>query len=104
MTKITEVQIIPIKPNNGLVGFASLVLDHKLYLSSIGIIKKLDGSDYRLTYPTKKVGSNNLNIYHPINKETSRAIEKEIFNKLEEVFNKSNEVNNYDRYHNSDNS
>jgi stage V sporulation protein G len=99
------VQVLPIKPQNGLVGFASLVINNDIYLGSIGIFNKLDGSGYRLTYPTKKVGVNNLNIYHPINRETSQAVEKAIFNKLNEVFNKSNETsNNYDRHNNTYNS
>jgi len=83
--KITEIQIIPIKANNGLVAFASLVLNNNLYLSSIGIHKKLDGSGYRITYPTKKVSNKNINIYHPINKETSKTIEKAILDKLKEI-------------------
>jgi len=94
MTKISEIQIIPIKPNNGLIGFASLVLDDKLYLGSIGIFKKLDGSGYRLTYPTKKLADRNINIYHPINKETSLKIEEAIFNKFKEVMRKSNDLHN----------
>ena len=36
--RLSEIQIIPIKPQNGLVGFASFVLDGSLYLGSIGII------------------------------------------------------------------
>ena len=80
--KITEIQIIPIKANNGLVAFASLVLDDNLYLSSIGVHKKLDGDGYRITYPTKKVGDKNMNIYHPINKRTSKIIEDVIIEKI----------------------
>ena len=94
--KITEVQITPIKPYNGLLGFASLVLDDKLYLGSIGVFQKLDGSDYRLTYPTKMVGAKQINIYHPINKEASKAIEKAIFKKCNEIFDndRHNSINN----------
>ena len=35
--KLTEIQIVPIKPVNGLVGFASFVFDDTLYLGSVGI-------------------------------------------------------------------
>lgn len=83
--KITEVQIIPIKANNGLVAFASVVFDNSLYLGSIGIHKKIDGSGYRITYPTKKIGSKDLNIYHPINKETSFLLENTIIRKVKEI-------------------
>ena len=89
---ISEVQIVPVKPNNGLIAFASFVLDGKLYLSSIGIHKKLDGSGYRLTYPTKKAG---LNIFHPISKELGKEIEEALLNKLKEVMEGCN-----DRYSN----
>ncbi len=52
--KITEIQIEFIKPNNGLIGFASLVIDCNIYLSSIAIHKKLNSANYRLTYPSKE--------------------------------------------------
>lgn len=87
MSQISEVQIKIVKPKDGLVGFASLVLDGKLYLSSIGIFTKLDGTGFRLTYPTKKVGISDLQIYHPINNEVSEAIESAILSKANEVFN-----------------
>jgi len=85
--KITEIQITPIKPKDGLVAFASVVAEDSLYLGFIGVYTRIDGSGYRLTYPTKKIGDNSINIYHPINKETSKAIEQAVFNKLKEIFN-----------------
>ena len=86
MSQVSEVQIKIVKPRDGLVGFASLVLDGKLYLSSIGIFTKLDGTGFRLTYPTKKVGMNDMQIYHPINKEAGEAIEEAVISKANEVF------------------
>lgn len=83
--KISEVKISIIKNKDGLIGFASLVINDQLYLSSIGIHKKLSDSGYRLTYPNKYVGDTPLNIFHPINREMSQAIEEAIFNKLSEV-------------------
>jgi len=85
--KITEVQIIPIKPNNGLVAFASIVVENSLYLGSVGVHTRLNGSGYRITYPTKKVGNKNINIYHPINKEIGKAIEEAIISKAEKILN-----------------
>lgn len=86
MNKITEIQIIPIKPKDGLLGFASVVIDSQLYLGSIGIYKKLNGTGFRITYPTKKVGETNINIFHPIKKELGLLIEKAIVQKVEEIF------------------
>ena len=84
--KITEVQIIPIKPKDGLVAIASVIADNCLFLGSVGIYTRIDGSGYRITYPTKKIGNRDMNIYHPINKETSKAIEEAIISKVKEIF------------------
>jgi stage V sporulation protein G len=94
--RLSEIQIIPIKPQNGLVAFASFVLDKSLYLGSIGIVTRPQGG-YRLVYPTKKVANRNLNIFYPINRDFALAVESEIVKKFEEVMKK------YDR-HNSLNS
>lgn len=83
--KITEIQILPIKANNGLIAFASCVLDGSIYLGSIGIHKKLDGSGYRLTYPTKKVADKDFNIFYPINRQASKEIEDWIILKVKEI-------------------
>lgn len=85
---ITEVNIVPVKPQNGLVGFASLVVDGNIYLNSIAIYVKLDGS-YRLLYPTKKTGIRDMNIYHPINWEASKIIERAVFEQCFEIFESS---------------
>ena len=93
--RLSEIQIIPIKPQNGLVAFASFVLDGSLYLGSIGIVTRLNGG-YRLVYPTKKVGTRSINIFHPINKSFAESIEKEVVGKFEDVMKK------YDRYDEAD--
>ena len=85
--RISEVNITPIKPQNGLVAFASVVLDDCLYLSSIGVYARLDGTGYRLTYPTKKVAEKSLNIYHPISKNLAKEIENSVLAKAKTVFN-----------------
>lgn len=88
--KITEIDIYPIKHQSGLLAFASCVFDNSLFLSSIGIHSKLDGG-YRLTYPTKRVTEKELNIFHPINKETSQEIEEKIISKYKDVMKGNNE-------------
>ncbi len=85
--KITEVNITPVKPQNGLVAFASIVVDDCLYLGSIGVYCRLDGSGYRITYPTKKLANNDLHIFHPITKEAGQLIEQAILGKADELFN-----------------
>jgi len=80
------VQIIPIKPKDGLIAFASILLDEKLYLSSIGLHRKLNGSGFRITYPNKRVGNRNIDIFHPINRELALEIEKTILEKATKIF------------------
>ena len=87
--RISEIQIIPVKPNNGLVGFTSFVLDNRYYVGSVAIFTRLNGAGYRLVYPAKRVGENNINIFHPINFETGRAIEEVINEKAAELFNEN---------------
>jgi stage V sporulation protein G len=82
--RISEIQVMPIKPFNGLVGFASLVLDDNLYLGSIGIMTR-PGGGYRLTYPTKKAGVSDLNVFYPINRSFAQEIEQAVIEQFEEV-------------------
>lgn len=82
--KISEIEIAFIKPHNGLIGFASFVVDESIYLSNIAIHKKLNSDGYRLTYPSK----GQFTLFHPIKKDVSLAIEAAIFTKLKDVMNK----------------
>lgn len=88
---ITDVQIKTVRPQRGLVAFASIVIDDSLQLSSIAVYKRLDGTGWRLTYPTKHAGLHDLNIYHPLTPETSQIIEKAIFENMKEVTESSND-------------
>jgi DNA-binding cell septation regulator SpoVG len=92
---VTEAQVIPVKPDGGLVAFASCVLNNQLYIGSLGIHRRLDGTGYRLTYPTKKIGSKQLNYFHPITKEAGAAIEKAVIAKCFELFERSDDYVGY---------
>lgn len=86
---ITEIQITPVKPNNGLIGFASFVLYGAVYCSSVGIYTRLDGG-YRLTYPTKQVMGRDMDVFHPINKELGLEIERAVSALLDDVMRSKN--------------
>lgn len=88
-TKISEIQIVPVKPSDGLIAFASFVLDEKYYVGSVAIFTRRDGSGYRLVYPTKKIGLTNINIFHPINAGAGKTIEKDVIEKVNELFNEN---------------
>lgn len=95
MSLLEEVQIIPIKPRDGLVAFASVVLDQSIYLGGIGVYTRPEGG-YRLTYPTRKSGLNSFPIYHPIRKEFTDKLTEIVISKYEEV------TQSYDRHNNFD--
>lgn len=84
--KIKKVEINLIKPSNGLIGFAHLTLDGGLFLGSIGIFSKRDGSGYRLTYPTRMSGETDINIFHPVSHECSRYFEDVIVTEVQKIF------------------
>ena len=92
--KISEISIDLVKPKDGLIGFASLVIEESIYLGNIGIVKRLDEDTFRLTYPTRKIGDKSFNIYYPINKEAGKKIEKAVTKRLKEVLKKNDRHNN----------
>lgn len=82
--KVTDVQIIPVKPRDGLVAFASFVFDNSFYCSSIAIYTRPSGG-YRLAYPTRKSLTRSFHIFHPINRAIADAIAEVIISKYEEI-------------------
>lgn len=84
MKTISEIQIVPVKPDRGLVGFCSFILYESIYCSSVAIFTRPDGT-YRLVYPTKKLADKDINIFHPISKSIGKHIEKEVIKKFNDV-------------------
>lgn len=78
---VTKVEILPIHPHDGLMAFACVELDGQFYVSSIGVHRKRDGSGYRITYPTRKVGDRNQTVCHPTTQDLSKEIEAAIAEK-----------------------
>ena len=83
---ITKVELLPIRPQNGLIAFASINLDDRLYITSIGVHKRLDGKGYRITYPTRKVGEQSVSVCYPIESVLSKEIEMAICKRASELF------------------
>ena len=83
---ISEVQIVPVRPKDGLVAFASCVINSQFYIGNIAIFTRPDGKDFRLVYPSKVLpNGKEINIVHPINKETGEIIKEAIVNKYLEL-------------------
>ncbi len=98
---ISEVNITPVKPTDGLVAFASCVVDGWLYIGSIGLHKLLSGTGYRLTYPTKKLGMSSINYFHPVTKKAGQEIEEAVIEKAKQILERSDE--DYGRYNKATN-
>ena len=92
---ISEIQIIPIKPKDGIAAFASFVLNEVFYLSSVAVMTRPQGG-YRLVYPTKKIGDRSIGIYYPIKKDFSAQIEKDVIEQLEKVMSLDDRHDSFD--------
>lgn len=80
-----SIQIYPIKPIDGLLGFASLILNHHFYLGNIAIHSRPDGS-VRLSYPEKNLPNGKvIHCFHPITKEAGALVLANISKKYYEI-------------------
>ena len=83
--KISDIQITPIKPRNGLVAFVSCVVDDSFYLGSIGLHQKRSGEGYRITFPTRKIANTNISVYNPTSVEVTQQLLNEISKKAKNM-------------------
>lgn len=86
-TKISDIQVIPIRASDGLIGFVSFVYDDNFYLGGIGIYTRPQGG-IRLTYPTRTHTSGAISVYYPINKQIADCIEQAVYKKFQEILKK----------------
>lgn len=91
---ITEINITPIKPQNGLVAFASFVLYKAIYCGSVAVFSRPDGS-YRLSYPNRRVGSREMDIFYPISRLVGHEIEQAVIAAYEEVMSQDDARHNF---------
>lgn len=84
MARISEIEIVPISPRDGLVGFASFTLHDEIRCNSVAIMSRPSGG-YRLVFPTKKVSGKYMGVFYPINHLAGSAIENAVIKKYEDV-------------------
>ncbi len=87
---VTEIQIIPIKPRNGLVAFASCIINDQFYIGNIAIYTSPSSPDgFRLVYPLKTLPTGKeLNCVYPINREAGDIVLKAVVSKYKELLSK----------------
>lgn len=81
--KVSEVKIRLVdRSEDGLIGWASCVVNGSLYLNNIAIRHSRDGRVI-LTFPAKKSrGESKYFIFNPISHEAARVLEEAIIDKL----------------------
>ena len=76
---LSEIEIIPVKPHNGLVAFSGFVLNKSFYIGDVAIFSRLDQEGYRLVYPIKVLPNGlKINCFYPINREVGQLIEEAV--------------------------
>ena len=83
--EISEVSIVPVKPQDGLVGFAGCVINKQFYLGGIAIHCDLaNRGGFRLVWPTRKLkNGGEIPLCHPISKEVGEKIQDVIISEWE---------------------
>lgn len=76
---ITEIDILLVRPQNGLLAFSSFVINNAFRVSSVAIHSRMDGIGYRLVYPATILhNGKRINTFYPINLKAARAIEEPV--------------------------
>jgi DNA-binding cell septation regulator SpoVG len=83
---LSEIQIVPTKPKNGLVAFVSFVINNQFFVGDIAIYTKIEGASFRLVYPNKILFNGlKINCFKPITKGVGEAIERAVLSRFENL-------------------
>ena len=83
MMTITRVKIKKTVPKNGLVGFASIILNDCLHIGNIAIFSRLNKTGkIRLVFPEKKVNEKTISFVYPVSSEFYFQLEKVVEDKM----------------------
>lgn len=90
---LSEIQIIPIKPRNGLLAFCSFIINKQFYVGDVAIYSRLNKEGFRLVFPVR-VLPNGLKVscFHPISRESAQAIEEPIIEAFLELAEKATKM------------
>ena len=85
--KITCAKILPVKDDEKLKAFVTIVIDDCLVIKDLKVIKGAE--NYFIAMPAKQTKDGRyVDIAHPLNKETRQALEKAILDEYERVTNR----------------
>jgi DNA-binding cell septation regulator SpoVG len=91
---LTDIQIKPINPQNGLVAFASAVFNNQFRVGNIAIYTSPNSKQgYRLVYPNKKLPSGKVvDCFYPITQEAGQTVSQVIIKKYIELMDNFNHL------------
>ena len=91
--KLTEIQIVPVKPKDGLIAFVSFVMNGSFFIGDVAIHSRIDQPGYRLVYPAKTLFNGlKINCFKPINKPTADEIEGQVLGEFEKLIEKAKKM------------
>lgn len=94
--KISDIQIIPVVPRDGLVGFCSFIINGCLFVGDVGIFTSFTNPlGYRLLYPDKILkNGKRINCIYPITKEAGLLISEAVIDEYKRLIAKLGEEKN----------
>ncbi len=86
MIKLTEIQIVPVRPSKGLVAFVSFILNDSFFVGDVAIYTRIDQPGYRLVYPVRYLVTGlRINCFKPIHKPVADEIENQVSSYYEKL-------------------
>jgi len=90
--RISDIQIMPLTPKDGLVAIASFIVNGYLFVGDVAIFTSFKSSlGFRLVYPDKILrNGKRINCVYPITREAGQTISEAVIGKYKEVMSKLN--------------
>ena len=89
--EISQVEIIPFRPRNGLLGFASCIINNQFFIGDIAFFSRPAGG-IRLGFPEKKLSNGaKVDIFKPLTSNVDAVIESAVMERYEQLM-KCNET------------
>lgn len=87
LISVSEIQIIPIKPQNGLVAFASCAINNSFYVGDLAVYTAPNSRlGYRIVFPTKKLANGKqVACFYPFRKDVEETVTRAIVGKYVEL-------------------
>ena len=85
---VDNIEIVPVPPKNGLVSFASFLINDCFFIGNVAIYTSPSSSEgFRLVYPTKM----GMSCFHPIKREVGEMIQRKVISRYLELIEKLRE-------------